>query len=327
MLGMPDEGVERVPPERVREGVACLLSLPVQDPAVTRFLHTAEQEGTDLSLLWGTPAKNTGGGFTDVCLAVPGTGRTAMIFVSAGDLEAVVPAVAQRRGRVVRSALRFLQQGSDPSGTIAPSAQNLVLAQALLLPEQAAGIAALEAGGLQRLAELAYLKRDIPRRAAGGVPVWPAGVSVTPLSRFSTADGDAALEQGLTASYIGTLDCPALCGLRSVQDVLESHRGVGEYDPRLWFVVSDQGTPAGCMLLSRVPTAETAELVYLGLGPTLRGRGLGRGLLELALAVLSGRGERSLACAVDTGNTPALGLYRALRFRTFATRVALVRGL
>ena len=135
------------------------------------------------------------------------------------------------------------------------------------------------------------------------------------------------LIEALNGSYVGTLDCPALCGLRSVHDVLESHRAVGEYDPRLWFLVSDQSSPAGCMLLSRVAATETVELVYLGLAARVRGRGLGRQLLELALNLLAGKAERTLACAVDTANTPALALYRALRFRTFATRVALVGAL
>lgn len=330
MLGLPDQRVVRVLPSQRRAAVACLLSTTPADPSVTRFLDAAQAEGSDLSLFWGTPAapgSPSTPGFVDTCLIVPGTGRTAMVFISAGDLEPPDPEVAQRRGRLIHAVLGFLRLGADPVGTLSPVAQNLALAQALVLPDQRAAAAALEAGGLARLADLAYMKRDIPRRPVGGLPVWPGGVTVTPVSRLAPADAEGLLIEALNGSYVGTLDCPALCGLRSVHDVLESHRAVGEYDPRLWFLVSDQSSPAGCMLLSRVAATETVELVYLGLAARVRGRGLGRQLLELALNLLAGKAERTLACAVDTANTPALALYRALRFRTFATRVALVGAL
>ena len=41
-------------------------------------------------------------------------------------------------------------------------------------------------------------------------------------------------------------------------------------------VLRDQGAPAGCMLLNRCPEQRVVELVYIGLAPGLRGRGLSR---------------------------------------------------
>ncbi len=81
------------------------------------------------------------------------------------------------------------------------------------------------------------------------------------------------------------------------------------------------------MLLSRFPAHETVELVYLGVGPALRGKGIGASLLDLALPELQALGERSLACAVDLNNAPALALYKRCRFKEFARRIALIRDL
>ena len=178
-----------------------------------------------------------------------------------------------------------------------------------------------------KLAELGYLRRDISRFARYDRPVWPEGVRVTRMSELPWDTGQSMLVRAMEASYIGTLDCPALCGMRTVEDVLASHKSVGAFDPALWWLVTLNGQPAGCMLLSRFPAHETVELVYLGVGSALRGKGIAAGLLSLALAELQSLGERSLACAVDLNNTPAMRLYKRERFKEFARRTALIRDL
>ena len=72
------------------------------------------------------------------------------------------------------------------------------------------------------------------------------------------------------------------------------------------------GEPAGYLLLTPCPELESLELVYLGLGPSLRRRGVASALLSRGVASVADkrvRGLRSLTCAVDTRNTPALRLY------------------
>jgi ribosomal protein S18 acetylase RimI-like enzyme len=152
-------------------------------------------------------------------------------------------------------------------------------------------------------------------------------VEIVTLDHFAAPQADALLAQALDASYVGTQDCPALCGMRTTADVIESHKAVGQFDPRLWFLVMISGQPVGCMLLSCAAGPETAELVYLGLGPVARGRGIAAALLDLGMQRLESRSEATLACAVDTRNAPALRLYRRAKFKRFATRVALVRSL
>jgi ribosomal protein S18 acetylase RimI-like enzyme len=101
---------------------------------------------------------------------------------------------------------------------------------------------------------------------------------------------------------------------------------VGVYDPSLWWLALVDHRAVGCMLINPEVAPETAELVYLGLAPEARGKGIARGLLALAIARLGTRAERVLACAVDLQNAPALKLYERLGFRRFATRIAVVRA-
>ncbi len=81
------------------------------------------------------------------------------------------------------------------------------------------------------------------------------------------------------------------------------------------------------MLLSAGSAPDTVELVYLGLSPSLRGRGIGDALIASGLARLAGRPESTIACAVDLANGPALALYRRAGFKRFTERVALVRQI
>jgi GNAT superfamily N-acetyltransferase len=72
-----------------------------------------------------------------------------------------------------------------------------------------------------------------------------------------------------------------------------------------------------------VSTAEgglSAGVVDVVVAPAHRGRGLGRALLEHALAWARERGATRAQLLVDTGNAPALGFYEALGWH--ATRLA-----
>ena len=76
--------------------------------------------------------------------------------------------------------------------------------------------------------------------------------------------------------------------------------------------------------MSHCPDHRSVELVYIGLGPGLRGRGVGRRVLEHALGAVSGVEAAEVTCAVDRSNTPALRLYEGLGFSEFTSRVAFV---
>ena len=192
--------------------------------------------------------------------------------------------------------------------------------QALVDPVHRHTTALLELGGLRTIGTLAYLER--PRSAALPSPASAdtAGVRIAP---WDPSDR-ALIERLLEESYIDTRDCPGLAQMRRTSDILDGHMATGEHDPSMWWIMRDAQGPCGTALLSAVPSANCVEVVYFGLSPRVRGRGLSRVLLAHALGALAGRRERNVALACDEGNAAALRLYRSFGFVRRLSRIALV---
>jgi RimJ/RimL family protein N-acetyltransferase len=239
------------------------------------------------------------------------------------------------RASVVRHACDFLARPSPQTGA------GVRLAQALLEGSEIETRSTLATAGFSQLGELAYLRAPMPRPSRRPPPPAPARVSFRSVAEIPAHEREAALLRALELSYEGTLDCPELSGMRSPAEVLESHRSVGDYDPSFWWIAYDESTsgggvggvganPAGCLLLTPCPELESLELVYLGLGPSLRGRGAGTSLISRGVAYVADRrvrGLRSITCAVDTRNTPALRLYAKHGFERTGVRLPMVKGL
>ncbi|HHN79001.1 MAG TPA: GNAT family N-acetyltransferase, partial [Phycisphaerales bacterium] len=199
------------------------------------------------------------------------------------------------------------------------------LLQALPAPEEWWATEAFAGAGMTRLGELAYLKRPLSMPGSGRAnQTWPEGVHVRQVRGLEEHLDAPALRAALSRTYIDTLDCPGLCDLRDLDDVIESHRSAGQFDPSLWWIVEYEGRPEGCVLLSPSPEQDSLELVYMGLGPDLRGRGLGAKILRAAIARAQRCRLRDISCAVDDRNEPARALYARLGFTEFARRIAFV---
>jgi ribosomal protein S18 acetylase RimI-like enzyme len=140
-------------------------------------------------------------------------------------------------------------------------------------------------------------------------------------------DRRAMLLEILDASYERTLDCPGLLGLRRTEDILAGHVSTGRFEPELWTLLLVDRRPAGAILLNPATQGRCVELVYLGLAPFARGRGLGGSLLRHGLLALDGRPERTVTLAVDDKNVPALRLYQAEGFRRVLRRLAYIRPI
>lgn len=79
--------------------------------------------------------------------------------------------------------------------------------------------------------------------------------------------------------------------------------------------------PAGGMVLARA-AADQAEIVTLAVLPEARRQGLGRTLLEAAMAAMAARGAATMFLEVEADNLAARALYAAAGFERLGQRKA-----
>ncbi len=304
-LQAEDWRIQRVPASDRRRAMGRLMggSGQLNDTQAARLDAYIEQVGVDVENLWAGYDRH--GRIGPVALIVPRRGRTGMVFISR-------PANADQ----VQSMARVIDAAAESTST-----QRVRLLQTLVDPGEDLELDAFQAGGFDRLACLHYLQRVIP--TGSKMPDVPDDVELRP---YRTGEHDLFI-RALDASYEQTLDCPSLRGVRQTEDVLEGHRATGQFEPDLWTLLLINGRPLGTLLLNPVPEHGSVELVYLGLAPAARGRGLGGMLLRRGLAQCASRRERVMRLAVDEDNCPAMGLYRNAGFIRVARKQALVRTL
>ncbi len=87
---------------------------------------------------------------------------------------------------------------------------------------------------------------------------------------------------------------------------------VEQVDPAASTVFDLDGEPAGLLLVAR--RGPVSRVAALGLAPPLRRRGMGREVMEGAIAAARQRGDRRLVLEVIVGNHAALALYEGLGF-------------
>lgn len=129
----------------------------------------------------------------------------------------------------------------------------------------------------------------------------------------------------LERTYADTLDCPQLNGSRSGAESLESHRTAGEFDPSRWKIYRAAQADVGVLLLSDHPEQDAWEVVYVGVVPEARGKGIGRAMLLSGLYEARAAGRRAVMLAVDSGNKYARNIYADLGFQDVAVRAVHVR--
>ena len=298
------------------------------DDAARRLVSSAPGHGIDFTFSYATlDGSRTPPVARQACLGVVGAGRTAMLYLSE-------PARGtEPTGEHQARAERALCIDGVCNAFARERAGQVVLAQSLPDPDDRWSVEALMLAGFQSVGTLLYMRRhpradDRPRSASVEPPSLPDGLSLVPCGDLSEDRRTPTLIAAMDTSYEETLDCPALCGLRSTPDILLSHKATGQHDPNLWWLVMRGDAPLACLFLSACPEQKTVELVYLGLGKAVRGQGLGRALMQYGIAVFSGLYPGwPMTCAVDERNTPAVRLYDTMGFRSFARRVGLVRPL
>jgi ribosomal protein S18 acetylase RimI-like enzyme len=238
-------------------------------------------------------------------LPVVSPGRTLLLFAPAQPANSVIPAA---EAVVSQLCARFAGEDVD-------------LAQVLLDPEDVASRRFFGEQGFVEIAELIYLQGYVQRNAEA--PVLASSMRWVSYS----AESHRLFADAIQRSYRESLDCPALSGLRDIEDIIAGHKSTGEYDSALWLLLLEADQPVGVLLLSRIPHSDAVELVYLGLAPESRGRGMGKLLMQEASHRLALEQKRRLTLAVDSKNTPALKLYSRHGMQRIAARMAMIRDL
>jgi mycothiol synthase len=194
------------------------------------------------------------------------------------------------------------------------------LAQALLATGDQADTRRLTAGGFTHAANLLYLAAEVQP-----VPDERVGLPIV-MEPFRSHDA-SRLARLIDRTYVGTLDCPQLDGLRETADVIAGYQSVGEFRPELWSFVRYAGDDVGCLLVNLHPDVKHAEIVYLGLVPEVRGRGWGLEITRHAQRLAGRHRCDRVVLAVDADNLPAIRHYLAGRFARFDERAVWVRPL
>lgn len=289
------------PPEERESALAVLYQrMPgaLRPRLIADVLEDARQGIIDLSGLW---IARRNGRIVGAMLSQALAGRAAAVWAPevSSSWRRTSTAVA-----LVRAVLAGLKE------------QGYVIAQALLdesAPKQ--GAADLTRGGMPWITDLVYLERSTasPLLIRPGLPEidwYPFGAST-----------EARFRAILESTYIGSLDMPELEGIRSLDDILASHRAGGRFVADRWCmgIVRDTPGAAAVLLLSEIPDRDAWEVAYLGLTPAARGRGLGRAVLAHALLMARPHVPR-LELAVDIRNQPANRLYRSAGMTPFDRR-------
>lgn len=278
---------------------------PADDNQIVDFLSYALHRGIDVNDIWVAESR---GRIAWATLPVVSPGRTMLLLAPQAVADAMTAVAASELIEHVVEPYR--QKG-------------IHLAQVLLDPASAELTHVFARAEFEKLAELVYLHRKLGRGAVSKPPVMPPGFA---WETYSAASHDR-FAQTILKTYEGSSDCPALNGIRNIQDVVLGHKAAGDFDPAWWFLLAEAGEPRGVLLLSRTRNADAAELVYLGLTPDARRRGLAALILQQATSFASKAGCVLLSLAVDTNNAPALKLYYRLGMQQVMSRVAMVRSL
>jgi ribosomal protein S18 acetylase RimI-like enzyme len=280
-----------------------------REKLISEVLEESLRGEIDLSGLW--IARERAGRITGALLTQPLAGNSVAVWA---------PEVQQSwRRSAIAAALVRTALGSLKS-------QGFALAQAVL-DESADPRASsdLARGGMPRVTDLLYLERDtaipleilVPRNPEFKQSLQPARVGC--VSRLIWRSFDPATEGEFRAvmeeTYEGSLDMPELEGTRSLDQILEGHQAAGRFVPQRWCLGRIPGEPdvGAVLLMSEVPDGSAWEIVYLGLTPAARGRGLGLAAIAHALELARPHVPR-LELAVDLRNKPAVRLYKHANF-------------
>ena len=228
------------------------------------------------------------------CVALDSPGRTSTILLS-GGLNAKKPADA---------AAALLKQAQPQA-----AGRGMKLMQGLVAPEVAHESGVYAAAGFQHLATLLYMQSNL--RGLSLPTAKPDGLEWVAYGPHTHSVFCRVIE----ASYEGSLDCACLNGVRDIEDIIASHKATGRFDPAMWLVAMSAGQPVGVLLLALMEEHQTLEVVYMGLLPAFRRRGVGTSILLHGTALARQKGLVTMTLSMDSRNAPAARLYGHFGFQ------------
>lgn len=240
-----------------------------------------------------------------VILAVPAAGAAGLIWPP----QITEPSQAAVEDALVHSAVNFLRKKSAK------------IVQALLQPHEMPLGRSLERNGFAHITSLEFLRYSLhltPEQFNASETLVNASETLA-FENYGVATKER-LETTLLATYDGTLDCPELNGVRTIDEIIAGHQAQGVFDPGKWRLAMHEGNPVGVLLLSEVPEWHAWEIVYLGIVAAARGRGFGRQLVLKAVREACQSGARQLIVSVDHRNFLARRLYSQLGFESWDRR-------
>ncbi len=192
------------------------------------------------------------------------------------------------------------------------------MTQVLLPTADASAVPTLQSLGFRHLADLLYMSCEAAR-----FPAEPPAVELEfiPYSGSQRRRMMELVEQ----TYEETLDCVALNGMRTIDDIISGYEGTGVFRPENWLLVRARGQDIGVLLLADHPQARHWELMYMGLVPQWRGYGFGRQIAQHAAWRARRAGVERIVLAVDALNEPALRMYGSVGFEIWDRRTVYAR--
>ena len=220
----------------------------------------------------------------------------------------MIPPATKKNKTPLQRAIEDARNGTAKLG--------VAMAHAIVGPQDHASTGVFESAGFAKLAMLRTMEWN---SSHGSKTSFVDGLEFVQASEVCDEDFCSVLED----SYIGSLDCPAIHGLRNVEDIIASHRGVDSYDPSLWYLLRLNNNQAGVLFLHQPSDRRYLELDYLGIRPQARRNGVGQAAVAHAVNQAIDRGCNQIKLTVDDANEPAIRLYKKAKFKTLSIRNAL----
>ena len=182
--------------------------------------------------------------------------------------------------------------------------------------------------GFRQLTDLIYLHRSGDTQPSNCVP--PDNISWLTYEKSN----HSLFRELIRRTLEDSLDSPELKKLRKLEDIISSLKAADRFEPSYCRLLKfkepaksntkkQQDEPAGVLLLAPTPQRDALEIIYIGIVPQMRGKGLGKVLLSEAVNCAEQIGVKSVLVSIDCRNKPAHKLYEKFGFKSLLRRSVL----